>query len=76
MLVGKGGAGKIDNPLVRWCSTCMWVGGLLLIGLSCVRGHTVVVVEGVEGIGVAGTLEVMEGVEVLGVLLDDSIIFP
>ena len=26
-MVGKGGAGKIDNPFVRWCSTCMWVEG-------------------------------------------------
>ena len=41
--------------------------------LSCVGGRTVVVVEGVEGTGVAGTLEVMEGVEVLGVLLDGNI---
>ena len=46
--------------------------GLLLIGLPCVGGWTVVVVEGVEGTGVAGTLEVMEGVEVLGVLLDGT----
>ena len=65
MLDGKGGVGKIDNPFVRWCSTCMWIGGLPLIGLSCVGGWDMVVVEGVEGAGVAGTLEVMDGVEVL-----------
>ena len=41
------------------------LGGLLLIGLPYVGGWTMVVVEGVEGTGVAGTLEVMEGVEVL-----------
>ena len=42
----------------------MCIGGLPLIGLSCVGGWDMVVAEGVEGAGVAGTLEVMEGVEV------------
>ena len=54
----------------------MWVGGLPLIGLPCVGGGTMVVVEGVEGTDVAGTLEVMEGVEVLGVLLDGTFGWP
>ena len=42
------------------------------MGLSCVGGLAVVVVEGVGGTGVAGTLEVMEGVGVLGELLDGT----
>ena len=42
-----GGAGKIDNPFVRWCSTCMQVGGLLLLGFPCVVELAIVVVEGV-----------------------------
>ena len=49
------------------------LGGLLLIGLSCVGGWDMVVV---EGAGVAGTLEVMEGVEVLGVLPDGTFGWP
>ena len=49
------------------------LGGLPLIGLSCVGGWDIVVV---EGAGVAGTLEVMEGVEVLGVLLDGTFGWP
>ena len=52
------------------------LGGLQLIGLSCVGGWTMVVVEGVKGAGVAGTLEVMEGVEVLGVLPDGTFGWP
>ena len=46
------------------------------MGLSCVRGLAIVVVEGVGGTGVAGTLEVMEGVEVLGELLDGTFGWP
>ena len=43
-MVGKGGAGKIDNPFVHWCSTCMWVGGVatdrvtLCWGMDCGGG--------------------------------------
>ena len=48
------------------------LGGLLLVGFPCVGGLAIVVVEGVGGTGVAGTLEVMEGVEDLGELLDGT----
>ena len=62
----------LSNGALHVCG----LGGLLLIGLSSVGGLAVVVVEGVEGTGVAGTLEVMEGVEVLGELLDGTFGWP
>ena len=47
-------------------------GGLPLLGLPCVMGLAIVVVESVGGTGVTGTLEVMEDVEGLGELLDGT----
>ena len=52
------------------------LGGLPLMGLSCVGGLAMVVVGGVGSTDVAGTLEVMEGVEVLGELLDGTFGWP
>ena len=54
----------------------MQVGGLPLLGFPCVVGFAVVVVEGVGGTGVAGTLEVMKDVEGLGELLDGTFVCP
>ena len=41
MFTGNGGAGKIDNPFVQWCSTCMWVRGVaaVRVTLCCGVGH-------------------------------------
>ena len=49
-----------------------WLEGLPLLEFACVVGLDVVVVEGVGGPGVAGMLEVVEGVEVLGGILDGT----
>ena len=62
----------LSNGALHVCG----LGGLPLMGLSCVGGLDVVVVESVGGTAVAGTLEVMEGVEVLGELLDGTFGWP
>ena len=45
---------------------------MLLVGFAWVDWVVVVLMEGVGAMGVAGTLEVMEGVEGLGELLDGT----
>ena len=58
----------LPNGALHVCGS----GGLPLLGLPCVVGLAIVVVEGVGGTGVAGTLEVVEDVEGLGRPLDGT----
>ena len=69
---GEGGVREIDDPLVRLVSTCMRVGRVAAgwVSLCCEGGHLAGGRYG--GLGVAGTLEVVEVVEDLGELLDGT----
>ena len=58
----------LSNGALHLCG----LGGLPLVGLAWVVCADAWLVEGVGGLGVAGPMEVMEGVEVLGGILDGT----
>ena len=63
---------RFMTHLSVWSLLLLELYGLLLVGFAWVDWVVVVLVEGVGAMSVAGTLEVMEGVEGLGELLDGT----
>ena len=55
MLISEGGAGQIDYPFVGIVGTCMGVAGSPVLELEAI-----VLMEGGGGLGVAGTLGLLE----------------
>ena len=63
---------RLITHLSDWSLHVCGLGGLLVVEFPCVVRVDVWLVEGVGGLGVAGTLEEMEVVEDLGEILDGT----